>query len=104
MATTPRPQLDIPELDPAVQFFCQKGIAESTHRTYQSALRRFGAFCMHYDILSPIPVSEALLCYFSSAMASEGLSPQTIKTYLAAIRYMQITLGLPEPREFSSLP
>ena len=37
-------------------------------------------------------------------MASEGLTPQTIKTYLAAIRYMQITLGLPEPREFSSLP
>ena len=59
---------------------------------------------MHYDILSPFPVSEALLCYFSSAMASEGLSPQTIKTYLGAIRYMQITLGLPEPREFSSLP
>lgn len=37
-------------------------------------------------------------------MANEGLTPKTIKTYLAAIRNMQITLGLPEPREFSSLP
>ena len=33
-------------------------------------------------------------------MASEGLSPQT----MAAIHHMQITLGLPEPRELSSLP
>lgn len=67
-------------------------------------MRRFGAFCTVYDILSPFPVLEALLCFFSTAMASEGLTPQTIKTYLAAIRYMQITLGLPEPQEFSSLP
>ena len=104
MAAAPRPQLDIPELDPAVQFFCEKGIADSTHKTYKSALRRFGAFCSLYDILSPFPVSEALLCYFAAAMAKEGLTPQTIKTYLAAIRHMQITLGLPEPREFSSLP
>lgn len=37
-------------------------------------------------------------------MAGERLAPQTIKTYLSAIRYMQITLGLPEPKEFSSLP
>ena len=68
------------------------------------ALKSFGAFCSLYDILSPFPVSEALLCYFAAAMAREQLAPQTIKTYLSAIRYMQITLGLPEPREFSSLP
>lgn len=37
-------------------------------------------------------------------MGCEHLAPQTIKTYLSAIRYMQIVLGLPEPKQFSSLP
>ena len=104
MATASGSQLDISHLDPAVQFFCKKGIADSTHKTYQSALRRFGTFCSSYGILSPFPVSEALLCYFAAAMGCERLAPQTIKTYLSAIRYMQIVLGLPEPKQFSSLP
>ena len=77
---------------------------DSTPKTYQSALRRFGAFCSLYSILSPFPVSEVMLCYYATYLACQRLAPQTIKTYLAAIRYMQITLGLPEPREFSSLP
>ena len=50
VATASRPQLDISNLDPAVQFFCKKGIANSTHKTYQSALRRFGTFCSRYGI------------------------------------------------------
>lgn len=86
--------MDLAHLDGAVQFFCSKRIAASSHRTYQSALRRFSHFC----------VSEAILCYFASYLASQNLAPQTIKTYLAGIRHMQITLGLPEPKEFSSLP
>ena len=44
------------------------------------------------------------MCYFASYLATTHLSPQTIKTYLAGIRHTQIRLGLPEPREFSSLP
>ena len=81
-----------------------KGIADSPHKTYQSALCRFGSFCSLYSIVSPFPVSESLLCYYASYLATQRLAPQTIKTYLAAIRYMQVILGLPEPREFSSLP
>ena len=91
-------------MDPALHYFCEKGLADSTHKTYQSALRRFGAFCSLYSILSPFPVSEAILCYYATYLACQQLAPRTIKTYLAAIRHMQITLGLPEPREFSSLP
>ena len=37
-------------------------------------------------------------------MANQGLSPQTIKSYLAGLRNMQLLLGLPDPREQSSLP
>jgi len=29
----------------AVQFFCKKAIADSTHKTYESTLQRFGTFC-----------------------------------------------------------
>ena len=37
-------------------------------------------------------------------MADSGLTPQTVKSYLSAIRNTQLSLGLPDPREQSSLP
>ena len=103
----PRSQhgLDITSLDGVVQHFCSQGIAPSTHKTYyQAALQKFVIFCSTYDILSPFPVSKSLLCYFVTYLACQHLSPQTVKVYLAAIHHMQITLGLPEPKEFSSMP
>ena len=104
-AATPHARLDISSLDPVVLEFCEKGLAESTTKSYKSALRRFSAFCELYGILSPFPGSEALLCHYSAYLSLQNLSPQTtcIKACLAAIRHMQITLGLPEPCQFSSL-
>ena len=100
------PNLDwtLPQLDRTVQFFCSQGIAQSTRQTYNSALRKFAEFYAAFEIISPFPVSESILCYFSSYLATKHLSPQTIRTYLSGIRHMQIVLGLPEPRAFSSLP
>jgi len=91
-------------LDVAVQLFCSKGLADSTHKTYQSALKKFNIFCSIYGILIPFPVSEAILCYFVTYLARQNLSPQTIKTHLEGVRNTQIILGLPEPRAFSPLP
>ena len=96
--------LDLTSLSLAVQHFCQQSLVASTRKTYQSALNRFTSFCSLYDVLTPFPVSESLLCYFSTYLACQKLSPQTIKVYLSAIRHMQITLGLPKPRVFSSMP
>ena len=96
--------MDIPSLDAAVHYYCGKGIAASTHQTYQSALRRFHSFCSQFNIVSPFPVSEDILCYFSTYLATQHVSPRSIKTYLAGIRHTQVTLGLPEPKAFSSLP
>ena len=96
--------MDLSGLDDKVQFFCSKGVADSTHRTYQSAVSKFHTFCSLYNIISPFPVSESILCYFTTYLACQNLCPQTIKTYLAGIRHMQVALGLPEPRVFSSLP
>ncbi|KAL5488697.1 hypothetical protein EMCRGX_G017678 [Ephydatia muelleri] len=67
-------------------------------------LRRFYSFCTKYDVFTPFPVTEKLLCYFAAALANEGLAPQTIKCYLSGVRSMQISLGLPPPRDQSSLP
>ena len=53
---------------------------------------------------NPFPVTEKLLCSFVAALANKGLAPQTCKSYLAAVRNIQLSLGLPDPREQSSLP
>ena len=49
-------------------------------------------------------MTEKLLCYFATALANDGLAPQTIKLYLLAVRSMQLSLRLPPPRDKSSLP
>ena len=89
---------------PAVQRYFQDGLAPSTRRTYDSAMRKFSTFCEHYHVTDPFPVSEFLLCAFAAYMADSGLTPQTVKSYLSAIRNTQLSLGLPDPREQSSLP
>jgi hypothetical protein len=65
---------------------------------------RFYNFCMKFDLHSPFPVTEHTLCCFAAFLADEGLTPQTAKSYLAAVRNLQLSLGLPDPRDQSSLP
>ena len=67
-------------------------------------MKHFHSFCTTYNVLNPFPLSEQLLCTFAAFLADQGLAPQTIKSYLAAVRNMQISLGFPDPREQSSLP
>ena len=67
-------------------------------------MKRFSSFCTRYNITNTFPVTEHLLCCFAAYMADEGLSPQTGKTYMAGVRNMQLSLGLPDPRDQSSLP
>ena len=49
-------------------------------------------------------MTEQLLCCYAAYLAEEGLAPSSIKSYLAVVRDRQLSLGLPEPREQSSLP
>ncbi len=67
-------------------------------------MRHFTKFCMIYAIQAPFPVYERLLCYFATYLAKRNLAPQTIKCYLAAVRNAQIAMGLPDPRDQSSMP
>ena len=57
-----------------------------------------------YSVSSPFPLSELTLCFFATSLAEQGLAPSTIKSYLAAVRSIQISLGLPDPRDQSSCP
>ena len=64
VATPPQPQLDLTSLDGTVQFFRQHGIANSTQKTYKSALRRFVNFCEIFNVLSSLKLFCVTLCHF----------------------------------------
>ena len=66
-------------------------------------MKRFHRFCDSYSIYNPFPITEPILCYFAAALASDELSPQTIKVYLSAVRDAQIALGFPDPRSQTSM-
>lgn len=89
---------------PSVRHYFQLGLAPSTQKMYQAAMKRFHAFCLKYSIATPFPLTEQLLCSFAAFLADQELAPQTIKSYLAAVRNMQISLGLPDPKDQSSMP
>ena len=52
---------------------------------------------MLYKIAEPFPVSEDVLTHFVAFLYKEGLKAGTVKSYLAAVRYAQIALGLGNP-------
>ena len=67
-------------------------------------MKKFDTFCSTFQLPDPFPFTETVLCSFAAYLADQGLSPQTIKSYLAGVRNMQLSLGLPDPRDQSSLP
>ena len=71
--------------------------------SYTSAENKFLKFCSSQAI-DPFPLSENHLCYFVSVLANEGLQHQTLKSYLSALRYVQIARGLPKPFADASFP
>ena len=95
--------MDSSDLAATFQEYFRAGLAQSTQRTYEVAMRHYTQFCMIYTIQPTFPVYERLLCYFATYLAKRNLAPQTIKSYLAAVRNAQIAIGLPD-RDQSSMP
>ena len=77
--------------------YFRSGLAPSTHKSYNSAKRRFLCFCNQAQ-LNPLPISETLLCRYVAHLAEEGLAPRTIKAYLSAIRHLQVSMNLSDPK------
>ena len=72
-------------------------LAQSSHKTYQATAKKYFAFCESFN-LSPLPTSEAILCYFTACFGQQGLAQSAICTYISGIRQLQIAHGLPEPK------
>ena len=53
--------------------------------------------------MTAFPLCESSLCRFVASLLASSLSPQTIRSYLSALRYFQIALGLPDP-SLTSMP
>ncbi len=88
--------MDNGELDTIANKYFIKGLADSTHKAYKSAQKRYLAFCMAERALA-MPVSEEVLCKFVSKLAHERLRHTTIKSYLSGVRYMAIAEGGGDP-------
>ena len=94
--------LDVSQLGDLVQYYLQASLAASTKRTYAAGQRRYLSFCSNTKV-APLPTLEITLCKFVAFLAHENLKHQTIKTYLSAVRNLQITAEHGDPFQ-QSLP
>ena len=83
-------------MEQSIQHYFAKGLAPSTLRTYKSGQDRYIKFCVSIDV-SPLPVCEDRLCSFAAFLADEKLKHRSIKTYMSAVRHLQISAGFPDP-------
>lgn len=87
---------DIGQLDAAVCELFSAGLAPATLRSYRSGCGAYTTFCDKGGWTS-FPASERVMCYFVAALHEKGIAGSSAKSYLAAIRYTQIALGMGDP-------
>ena len=72
----------------------------NTNRMYTSGEKHFLQFCLMNRLTTPtgdiLPASEGTLVYFASYLACT-VRHGTIKTYLAAVRYLHVMSGYKDP-------
>ena len=85
--------MDIASLQTAVQGYYQKGLAKSTHKSYQAGQNRYLTFCREVG-KSAVPTTEDILLLFIAHLDQQGLTHATIKVYLSAVRNLHVTVGL----------
>lgn len=85
-----------------MDFYFRHSLAPSTQRTYTSAQSRYLTFCSQFTI-PPLPLHEPHLCRFAAFLATDNISHNTIKSYLSALRRLQIANNHPDPN-ISSFP
>ena len=90
-------RLNLETLDRAVEFYFQNGLAPSSQWSYKSAKQWYMSFCVGSGV-DLMPAIEQKLCRYVSFLAQEGLAPSSIKLYLSAVRHLQISLHLPDPK------
>ena len=79
-----------------VQELFLAGLTQSTIKSYRSCSNKYTRFCTERSI-TPFPVEEKTVCCFIAALYLEGLAGSSVKSYLAAIRFFLIALGMGDP-------
>ena len=74
----------------SVSALLAQGVADSTRRVYASGQRRYSEFCERVG-LTPFPADKQTASLFCANLAKNGLRYSTIKTYLAGLRFAQIS-------------
>ena len=87
----------------ALHGFLADGTAESTGRVYRTGQKRYFNFCQ-LSKSQAFPVTELQLMRFATYLAQEGLSWQTIKSYLSGIRHYLLVHNLHSPFSEQHLP
>ena len=80
-------------MESTVRELFSAGLAASS----KSGSNRYCTFCSSVSV-TPFPVSEYVLCLFVAHLYQDGLSSATVKSYLSAVRYVQIASGFGDPR------
>ena len=88
------PRRLVSQLKVELQGYMASSLAISYQKTYSSGEKRFIDFCykLHIDPNHILPTNENMLVYFATYMA-RSVTADTVKVYLAAIRYMHILNG-----------
>ena len=89
---------------PSISQYFQNGPAPSTQKTNAAALKQFHTFCTTFNVATPFPVSEQLLCGFLAHLAGQGLAHQTGRTYVSGGSVQYAILPRPARPERRLLP
>ena len=92
--------MDIPKLQRAVLSYYQQGLANSTHHSYNAAIKIYNSFC-HTIRHTPTPTTEYTLLLFTAYLGQRKLAYSTIKAHLSALRSLHVAAGMHQT--FSSL-
>ena len=90
-------RLDFASLGSTVQELFSAGLANSMLKSYKLGSTKYCNFCTAYKVPA-FPATEKVVCSFVAKLYLEGVASGSMKTYLAAIQYLQIALGLGDPQ------
>lgn len=88
--------MNIHRLDHAVQEYYSAALISSAHTTYEAAKHNYLSFCNKY-LITPIPTSENVLCYFAACPGQQNLTESTIRSYLSGIHQLHTAGGFSDP-------
>ena len=84
--------MDLATLEGLVGRFFAGGLTSCTSDTYSLAKCRYLEFYYKFG-LSPLPLSEYVLCLFAAFLSKEGLRSQSVVVYLSGVHHLEICSG-----------